>query len=539
MVAYPTAAIPGWDNWDASWLVGIKNSHTQLIDSLSVDIQNSSVLQLTRYTNIYATYRMLTTMSKDELANIAPSLGFFPDTSDSFDYVGGPSPSGRGSSNNLVWGFQKIYPNNSGLIYSAYTIPAGAWTINALTEGTTTNVPVFTANYPLSPSIKTLANTGLYERMKNLVYNPAVVPYSALLTQTSCETLLKNYYYSVPNLATPNTGYKVWSYIAKIRLKDVSSVFEQMGLLRGIYARFIININTCSAQFNTIAPVLPPAVGTPAETDITQTNTQCTYGTCPFMVTSFAAGQPATTLPAFLTGNYSFVVKNGIGSVQFTDATGTSRNVSAMANQVRLYGPLIVLSPTSEQQYLSLNPTRKIIYRDIYEYNANDITSDFNVLLSNGLVNTKTLIVCPFYTKTANGGSNLSPLQSAFCTEPGTTSPLAAITNYNVALAGVNVYQNNYRYDWESFITELNMINSINGNTINGLSSGLITEYDYSNTYRFYVTDLSRRIAPEDLVPKSLQILGQNLCALAVDLYCFVEVQKEMVINTATGERIS
>lgn len=543
MVAYPTAAIAGWDAWDASWLVGIKNGHHQLIDSMSVDIQNSSVLQLTRFTNIYANYRMLTSMAATELKNIAPSIGFFPDTSDSFGYSAAASPSGQGSTNNLVWGFEKLYPSTLGRIYNNQSVAAGAWSINAQDEGFVTDT-VYTANQPLSPSIKTLANVGLYERMKTLVYNPALAPYSTLLTQASCETLLKNFYYSVPNGAVPDTGYKVWSYIAKIRLKDISSVFEQMGLLRGIYARFILNVNTGSAQFNTVAPPAapaPPSVGTftPAEATITQANTQCTYGTLPFMVTSFHAGQPATTLDTFLTANTSFIVRNGIGSVEFTDATGAARKVSAMANQVRLYGPLIVLSPTAEQQYLSLNPTRKIVYRDIYEYNANDIDSDFNVLLSNGLVNTKTLIVVPFYTKTENGTAfNVSPLQSAFCSEPATTSPLAAITNYNVALAGVNVYQNNYRYNWESFLTELNMINSINGNTVTGLSSGLLTERDFDNTYRFYVTDLSRRIAAEDSVPKSLQILGQNLCGRKVDLYCFVEVEKSMVINTSSGERI-
>lgn len=539
MVAYPSgaAAIPGWDAWDAAWMVGIKNGHQQLVDSFSVDVQNSSVIQLTRYTNIYTTYRMLTSMSKDDLANIAPSLGFFPDTSDSFDYTAAASAGGQGSQNNLVWGFEKIYPSNGGLLYSAITTTGPGFAVAAaLTQGVADDTLLYGANVPSSSSIKTLANVGLYQRIKLLAFNPAVAPYSTLLTTANTTKLLKNYYFSVAG-SVANEGYKAWSYIAKIRLKDLSSVFEQFGLVRGLYCRFILNINTCTAQFTT-APVAATA-STPATSTITQGSTQCTYGTCPFMVTSFAPGQPNSTLAEFYTNATTFTVKNGIGSVEFNEISGTNRKVSAMANQVRLYGPLIVLSPTAEEQYLSLNPTRKIIYRDIYEYNANDITDDFNVLLSNGLVNTKTLIVVPFFTKTENGtGLNISPLQSAFCSEPGTTSPLCAITNYNVALAGVNIYQNNYLYDWEAFITELNMINSVNGNLITGFSSGLITEYDYSNIYRYYVTDLSRRVAAEDYVPKSLQILGQNLNSRKVDLYCFVEVEKSIVLNTSSGERL-
>ena len=109
---------------------------------------------------------------------------------------------------------------------------------------------------------------------------------------------------------------------------------------------------------------------------------------------------------------------------------------------------------------------------------------------------------------------------------------------FSLRLAGVNIYQNNELYDWENFIAELNSINSVNGNLVTGLSSGLITEYDYSNLYRYYVTDLSRRVAAEDYVPKSLQIMGTNLNQNAVDLYCFVEVEKTLVLNTSSGERL-
>jgi hypothetical protein len=308
-----------------------------------------------------------------------------------------------------------------------------------------------------------------------------------------------------------------------------------------LYCRFILNINTATCQFTTA--LVAATQTTPRMVSIAQTGTSCTYGTTPFMLTSFYAGQPNSTLPEFIADPFAaktFVVKNGIASVSFNDAGNNPVTIRGLASQVRLYGPLIVLSPTAEEQYLSLNPTRKIVYEDIYEYNANtiDANTDFNVLLSNGLVNTQSLTVVPFYSKTDNGGTNISPLQSAFCSEPGTTSPLCAITNYQVALAGVNVYQNQYRYDWESFITELNMINSVNGNLVTGLSSGLITEYDYSNTYRYYVTDLSRRISAEDKVPKSLQVLGLNLCGRQVDLYAFVAVQKILVINTSSGERL-
>lgn len=154
------------------------------------------------------------------------------------------------------------------------------------------------------------------------------------------------------------------------------------------------------------------------------------------------------------------------------------------------------------------------------------------------LADTRHLVIIPIFNASSNGGLGFPPHQSVFSTVPGTTSELCALTNYNVQLAGVSLYQQNFLYDFESWQCELQAVHAINGGLTTGFSSGLITEYQYSMNMRYYVTSLYRRIAAEDQVPKSIQVLGTNLSAQNVDLYCFVSVAREIVFDLASGSRL-
>jgi uncharacterized alkaline shock family protein YloU len=39
-------------------------------------------------------------------------------------------------------------------------------------------------------------------------------------------------------------------------------------------------------------------------------------------------------------------------------------------------------------------------------------------------------------------------------------------------------------------------------------------------------------------VPKSIQVLGQNLSSKTIDLYCFIEYGVEVSIDALTGARV-
>ena len=97
------------------------------------------------------------------------------------------------------------------------------------------------------------------------------------------------------------------------------------------------------------------------------------------------------------------------------------------------------------------------------------------------------------------------------------------------------MFNQNLNYVWETFTQEFFGTGSINGKFTNGLCSGLIGQNDWQNTYNYYVVNLARRLPEENGVAKSIQILGNSLSTLAVDLFCFVVFEKSITIDLFDG----
>jgi hypothetical protein len=99
------------------------------------------------------------------------------------------------------------------------------------------------------------------------------------------------------------------------------------------------------------------------------------------------------------------------------------------------------MSPIAEQRYLSLSPTKKVLYNDVFQYSFAGVSSNFNLLVSNGLPNVRGVVVIPFLAQSANGVSGgagiyagqvaTSTLLSPFSTSGSTPDPIQ-ITNFNI-----------------------------------------------------------------------------------------------------------
>jgi hypothetical protein len=473
---------------------------------------------------------MLQSFSQDDLHKIAPTIGFYPDTSDSWQYGAAATWDGIGESNNRNFGFENLYPTNWGRIFSTYadalaTPAAGVpFTANGIytTHGgdTTTFLP---------PSV---ANFGFYKRQKMIQFNPAAAPWSSLISTTNTQQLLKNYYVSYNNSGT--TGYKVWYINAIIRLKDMSDFFQQIPLVKGAYLRFIINLNlatvavTCATQATTGTDA-PTQV--PAGIKFTQTTTTLTNGTCPLLL---ASGAPGNGMDSVAVNSMTLNMSVGVANLSIAPPTGAT-TLRHSLNSCRLYVPLYSMSAIAEQSYLSSNKSKVVTYRDIFNYRVTGIGSgeSFNQLITNGIVNPKSIVIMPFFNSDSSTGnaSGFSPYQSVFSTAPATTSPLCAIGDFNIQLAGVNVMQINETYDWQNFVDETQHVHALNGGLVTGLTSGLLTEYDWSQSYRFYTLNLARRLASEDQVPKSIMFMGKNYSQRKVDYVLFVETERSITLD--------
>jgi hypothetical protein len=216
---------------------------------------------------------------------------------------------------------------------------------------------------------------------------------------------------------------------------------------------------------------------------------------------------------------------------------------------------MIEMTPTAEENYLSAVPTKTILYNDILSYQSLNTAAGSNVsqILTNGVSRPRYLLIIPQMAAAINGshkdtlGTTYSagvgvlgtPMNSPFSSSPGTTAPHASITNLNVLVSGQTIYQSNYTYGFEQFLQEVRGSNAINGGISLGLSSGLLSQNDWENGYRFCYVDLSRRISqPNDDISRSLQVIFTNSAAYATDYYFIIGYEKQIVLSTSTGSLI-
>jgi hypothetical protein len=198
------------------------------------------------------------------------------------------------------------------------------------------------------------------------------------------------------------------------------------------------------------------------------------------------------------------------------------------------------MSPSAEQTYLSQHKSKTITYTDFYQFKIPSITtgSTISQLLTNGIINPRSIVIYPVINSTSNVNS-VSPIASVFASEPGTTSPLAVIQDFNIQLAGVNMFMINETYEWQQFLDELQAPHSLNGGLVTGLTSGLITEWDWTNNQHWYVCNLARRLSAEDSIPKSVLVLGKNLTELTMDYYAFIECERSVTVSLVDGQLLA
>lgn len=472
------------------YMAGLKSGSHHLIDSISVDYNNTNVVQLQSFTNFFVGYKVMTSWSQDDLTKWGDICGVAPDDSDSFQYSAAAARDGDGTSNNRV-----------------ALVAAGTNVFRNQASG---------------------HNEGLYKRLHNTAYpltsndtgfgaNPEVG------TASRANAIGLNY-------VSDNAGAaaaRVWSWniIATIRLKDLCDFFDKLPLIKGGFMRIQINYNSFDASITSAAAAAPTMAL--AASGLTSRSGR----TNPMMISSANALNPGAGL---LDGTNTFAC----GVVSCTNSAASH----PLLPSCRLQVPAYKLDAAREQELLSIQPVREVEYEDIYNYNIQSVAADgsFNSILTNGLVGVKKLVVIPQLSGTqanvgwANANTN-PPYQSPFDSSPATTAPLALIPQFNVSVGGTNIFQRNKQYDYETFCDEVSRSNCIDGGASTGLSCGLLSYKDWKYGYRYYVADISRRVAAEDAVPKSVVVQGVNGTAKVMDYICFITFLRKIKIDMATG----
>ena len=471
---------------------GLKNWLGSVVHSITLDYNGTTIIQQTPYQGLWNCFRLLTSLSyNDELTQYS-TIGFWKDNALTFSYS-----STLGVSN-----------NNNYIGYSTSNV---------------TGASAYEQN---------LANDGLYQRQLAFAYDPiSNTAFNNLIPSSNAKLLYKTQVIS--NQVSTANSTLVWqqAIMGTVYLKHLHHFFDKICLLKGVLMRFTLNLNQSSVSFT---------VSNPSGIAATYSNIAVTSplgGVSPIMIASGGSNQGGSFLP---TGNYTVSLAVGKQSLQQTQYSILGYTQSPLSPSITLNVPAYVYAPIFETAYLS-SPVKKIVYSDIYQYSVPSISAGqtFNQLISNGIANIKSVLLIPFYV---NAGSAvpyspiLSPLDTA---GGGSTSPFCLIGNFQVQISGQNMLYNQYQYTYNEWLQQLYGCNSVNGGQTDGLSSGLLSQVDFETLYNYYYVDCSRMLAVEELVPKSIQILGQNFSTQAIQLFVFVNYGVEISLEILTGARVN
>jgi hypothetical protein len=312
----------------------------------------------------------------------------------------------------------------------------------------------------------------------------------------------------------------VWEVYAKLRLKDLTDYFEKCPLLKGSTMRFHLNTNQAEVSITPTANTLPVA-----QASVLSGNT------FPLMVTSLK------TPTATASGGNNTLGTNAVKlSVDIVKSRQNGHQTSLTS--CRLYAPLYKFNPLAEQRYLSLAPTKRVEYEDVFQYQFSGVNAGdtFNFLVSNGIADIQSVLVVPFLSSSGNNNMNL--FLSPYSTAGATPDPIP-LQQFNILLSGVNLFLENEEYDFQAFSHQLASSNQLNGGLTTGLGSGLIGKFEFENLYRYYYGNASRSLPSEEGVSRSVQIVGKNASAKQISLMVFVAFKRSMTIDIQTGARVS
>jgi hypothetical protein len=543
----------------SDFIACLKSGYWNMLHSLTCEFNSNSVIQQVPFLNVFCGFKNITSWSHEDLKNWSDVCGFRPCSSQSWAYLDvAPANtlllagSGSGLTNNRNAPVVSIEVLLDAI--STYTDPGGGGPITVTTAIRSLVLNTSTIATRASSDLRSAWNESMFERHKALNYNPVLTAdnvYSSnqglLQSGINCSSIFRTY-------SVAGADVRYYAIDAVIKLKHVADFFDKCPLIKGGTMRIYLNTNQCYFQVTQTSGVYsttPATYGNIFAHPIMSLTASPVIlgggGTNPVQFASGALGQGASVLAPYTGGANAAAAVVAVTNVscsivrtQFSQMAGT---YSCPITSVRLYVPAYTMSPLSEQRLLAMAPQKRIVYNDIFQFSfPNQSTnSPFNILVTNGIPNIRSVLVLPLLPAASNGTAaggavRSSSILSPFCSTPSAPDPII-IQNFQIQLSGKNLFMNQLQYDFEDFVEQLVSSNQLNGSLTTGLASGLVSKRDFQSLYRYYYGNCTRSLPSEQGVSKSVQIQGTILSPLAtsVDIMVFVEFEKSISVDIRTG----
>jgi len=514
---------PAQENTGAGYGIGLKNNFSSIIHSISISYNNIIVVQSQPMQSVLNSFRLATTMSYGCVEKMGATYGLAFDDPCAFSFnPAAGTTQGQGVCNNLNL---------------AHATPS--------VFGSTTNWGSYTAF---------TGSDALRKRMSYINFDPAAGgngAYSDFQTAEVCNQLYKSHVISKVDATALVRGVFQIAISATVMLKHLSPFFASLPMVRGAFIQLTMQLNNTTmvlrklgVAINADAALEAAAVEDRVLTVLSVNN--AVGGINPMMCASTAAGNGGACFNIVRDRTLDITASICVGNrcIETTQSSIAGVTTGGVGTSVTLNVPSYKMSPLIEQAYLE-DPIRSCIYLDHYFYTIPNVAHDstFNTLLSNGIANMKRVTIFPTLA-TSDAASTQLPAGLAVYSSPfdcaltsGFGSPLLAIGQLQVIVAGANVLANQHRYGYEHWMQEMSTF-GVNGNLTDGVCSGLGSQLAWEMA-PVYSIDLSRMSAAEKVLPKSISISGINSSPRTVNYICCVEYEQTgFRVDVLTGKQV-
>lgn len=302
------------------YAIGLKNWFGQMIHSFTLDYNGTTIIQQTPLINMWNSFRLMTSLSLNDVKTQGATIGFYPDNAQSFSFVPTTVVAGAG-----VVGFAGYSSSGQGVVNNQNNKQA-SMPVSALNCYEVVNDGLFKRqqyiNFDINSStglvnglpavelVNTTYSTATYNSLITGQFNNLWISYisnRSALAGGSAGAILANQ----SNQAFNNSQILQYTINATIYLKHVHSFFNMCPLLKGVFMKMTMNLNNTTMEFTTQSTwaAAQAANSLPAPT---LTSLQCTSvsnplgGMNPLMIASGTVStnpylEPQKNLSAFQT----------------------------------------------------------------------------------------------------------------------------------------------------------------------------------------------------------------------------------------------
>jgi hypothetical protein len=496
------------------YCVGLKAGVWNVVDSLSFEMGNQSILSEADYKLYWNNIRAMTEWSSSDVQKQGADAFLSPDDWTSMSFSAAASSSGDGMCNNFTntTASPGLLPEAQGLSENVGFINRVYYNPQPVSMISSAGVEYGLNSYGWPTTRSGVATTIAQQNGKGAFTTTGAAGTPPVLAAAA---------------AAQVAG--VWYHMLKIRLVDLHPIFKELDLVGNPQFKLKLKFNSGYCDIATTS------------TSMTLTSTTMTSGnTCPVMVASAATSNAMNGVLSASAGS----IRVAFGPLQNNITPFATAGQYYPFTTARLYMPFYDIANPSA---IINKPIKTIKFLDVYAQYfkqkaglgvlTTQQNAPFTLQLSASLKNIKNVSLTPF-AETSTGhfatANNTEQAQSPFDSAPWTFQPGSSIRNFQVQIGNDNVFSKTQDYDYESFNDEFRKLGAVNGGLTHEISNGLIDFQKWSTIQRVLTADCSR-ITNKD-VPQSVQVSGVNGACQGTNLLVHVAHERELTYNQLTGE---